>query len=170
MAKISKQIMAWTTPEGYLDLHKFPIEPCLRQSLEGDPSRFRPGVMLLQSMMSSGRLEAGIYLLGLMRYYAEDLERLKTVVEALGSFHCRQAASVLISEFYRIESSNRTRGYLNEVLKALGRFPRALVEDPLMGLAGDKKFSYRMRRKFEEMAWQLQERDERYRANVNRPG
>ena len=164
MTKIPKEIAAWTTPEGYLDLKKFPIEPGLRQSLEEDPDLFRAGVMLLQSMVSSGRVEAGVYLLGLMRFYADDLERLKTVVEALGAFHCRQAVSTLVSEFYRIESSNQTRGYLNEVLKALGRFPKALAEAPLLALAMDKKFSYRMRRKFEEVAWRFRERDEWFRS------
>jgi hypothetical protein len=160
MTKIPKEIAAWTTPEGYLDLHKFPIEPGLRQSLDEDPNLFRSGVMLLQSMVRSGRVEAGVYLLGLMDYHADDLERLKTVVEGLGAFHCRQAVSVLVSEFYRIESSNTTRGYLNEVLKALGQFPRALAEAPLLDLASDNKFSYRMRRKFEEMVCRLRERDE----------
>lgn len=164
MTKIPKEIAAWTTPEGYLDLNKFPIEPGLRQSLEEDPNLFRAGVMLLQSMVSSGRVEAGVHLLGLMRYYADDLERLKTVVEALGAFHCRQAVSTLVSEFYRIESSNQTRGYLNEVLKELGRFPKALAEAPLLDLTMDKKFSYKMRRKFEEMACRFQERDEWFRS------
>ena len=166
MTKIPKEIAAWTTPEGYLDLNKFPIEPGLRQSLDQDPNLFRSGVMLLQSMVRNGRVEAGVYLLGLMGYHADDLERLKTVVEALGAFHCRQAVSALVSEFYRIESSNTTRGYLTEVLKALGRFPRALAEAPLLDLASDNKFSYRMRRKFEEMAWQVQERDQRFRSAV----
>ncbi len=164
MTKTPKEIAAWTTPEGYLDLNKFPIEPGLRQSLEQDPNLFRSGVMLLQSMVSRGRVEAGVHLLGLMRYYADDLERLKTVVEALGAFHCRQTVSMLVSEFYRLESSNATRGYLNEVLKALGRFPKALAEAPLLDLAMDRKFSYRMRRKFEEMAWQFRERDEWFRS------
>ena len=76
--------------------------------------------MLLQTMVRSGRVEAGVYLLGLMDYYADDQERLKVVVEALGAFHCPQAVSVLVSEFYRIESSNQTRGY---------RFQRDLHRD-----------------------------------------
>ena len=164
MPKIPKEIAPWTTPEGYLDLNKFPIEVGLRQSLDEDPDLFRAGVMLLQTMVRNGRVEAGVYLLGLMGYYADDLERLKTVVEAAGAFHSRQAVSVLVSEFYRIESSNATRGYLNEVLKALGRFPKALAEAPLLDLAVDKKFSYRMKRRFEELAWQLRERDERFRS------
>ena len=77
MTKIPKEIAAWTTPEGFLDLNKFPIEPGLRQSLDQDANLFRSGVMLLQSMVRSGRVEAGVYLLGLMHYHADDLERLK---------------------------------------------------------------------------------------------
>ena len=169
MTKIPKEIAAWTTPEGFLDLNKFPIEVGLRQSLDEDPNLFRAGVMLLQSMIDRGRVEAGVYLVGLMGYHADDLERLKTVMEALGAFHCRQAVSVLVSEFYRIESSNATRGYLTEVLKALGRFPRSLAEAPLLDLALDKKFSYRMRRKFEDMACRLRERDEWFRSGPGDP-
>jgi hypothetical protein len=58
----------------------------------------------------------------------------------------------------------RAGRYLNEVLKALGRFPKALAEGPLLDLAVDKKFSYKLRRKFEEIAWQVQERDGRFRS------
>ena len=171
MTDIPTEIAAWTTPEGYLDLNKFPIELGLRQSLDQDSSLFRSGVMLLQSMVRNGRVEAGVYLLGLMGYHADDLERLKTVVEALGAFHCRQTVSVLVSEFYRIESSNSTRGYLTEVLKALGRFPRALAEAPLLDLASNNKFSYRMRRKFDDMACRLRESDEWFSSGPrDRPG
>ena len=34
----------------------------------------------------------------------------------------------------------------------------------LLALAMDKKFSYRMRRKFEEVAWRFRERDEWFRS------
>ncbi len=155
---------AWLTPQGHIDLQKFPIEPALRQSLDEEERSFYSGVGFLRSMVSGGRLEAGVYLLGLLRHYADDLERLKVVANALGEFRTRQAVSALVSEFYRIESSNRTRGYLNEVLKALSRFPRSLAQEPLLNLAEDGRFSYRMKRKFEDLAGELSDREEFIRA------
>jgi hypothetical protein len=160
MKDIPKQLAPWMTPEGYFDPSKFPIETPLQQSLEEDARWFDSGVKLLRMMVTSGRAEAGIYLLGLMHYYADDLERLKMVVEALGDFRCRQTVLVLVSEFHRVESSNRTRGYLNEVLKALVHFPRELAEEPLLNLASDTKFSYRMRRKFQAAARHWRDREE----------
>jgi hypothetical protein len=97
----------------------------LEQALDPDDDRFRTGCTVLGSMCAAGRVEAGVYLLGLVRWYQDDLERLGLVVESLSAFR----------------SDNSTRRDLDRVIRALSRLPRGLVEGPLRSLAEDEAFS-----------------------------
>lgn len=106
----------------------------------------------LATMLSHGRTEAGIYLLGLLRYYQDDLSTLGTVVEGLGQFRDPRCAAALFDELRRVPSSNKTRGYLNIVISALLRFPAEMVQDGFRALSKDSTFSYRMRAKFKQAA------------------
>jgi hypothetical protein len=140
----------WITRDGSLDLRKFPIDSVLKQSLAENEEEFRSSCSLLGSMHAHGRHEAGIYLLGLLRYWQDDLNRLAVVVEKLCYCHTPAAADALFSELKRVPGSNTTRGYLNTVLKALKSFPVELVADGLEAFAEDRSFSYRWRAKFRE--------------------
>ena len=141
----------WITAEGSLDLRQFPIDSVLKQSLAENEQDFRTGCTLLGSLLTHGRTEAGVYLLGLMRYWQDDLARLAIIVENLSFFHTATCADALLSEPRRIRSSNTTRGYLNAILKSLSCFPVELVADGLEALAEDHLFSYKMRRKFRDV-------------------
>ena len=140
----------WITEEGSIDLCQFPIDSVLKQSVSEDEQDFRTGCTLLGSMQSHGRTEAGVYLLGLLRYWQDDLDRLTTVVENLSYYRTATCADALFRELRRIRSSNTTRRYLSAVLDALLRFPKELVAESLEALAEDTSFSYKMRRKFRE--------------------
>lgn len=130
-----------------MNLGELPIDSVLRRCVDPEPGDFSRACSVLWSMAVHGRVEAGIYLVGLLRYYAGDLEKLKVVVRYLGDFHHESAAAALLTEFRRVKSSNTTRAYLNEVLRALQRFPGELVEDGLRELAEDTAFTPRMRAK-----------------------
>ncbi len=147
--------VAWITPDGYFDPAKFPIEGPIRQCLDPAAEGFRHGCRFLGSLASSGRVEAGIYLLGLLRYHQEDLAVATNIVEGLESFHDRRCASALFGELRRVPSSNHTRGYHNTVIRALKRFPAAIVVEGFLALAADSSFSYRMRRKFSGIVGEL---------------
>lgn len=138
----------WITADGTLDLAEFPIDSILRQTLSPEFDRFRSGCMLLGSMAARRRPEAGVYLIGLLRYYASDLERLEVVAEQLAHFPHESSAHALLAEIRRVKSSNTTRRYLDRVLRSLALFPGRLVDPGLEDLADDTSFSPKMRAKF----------------------
>ena len=139
----------WMTPGAFFDPGKFPIDGVLRQALDEDVELLRGACSVLETMASHDRREAGVFLLGLLSFYRDDLERLSPVVHALRAFHAREAMDALTAELRRIPSTNSTRGYLNAVFEALTRFPDDLVRDRLAELPADRSFSFRWRRKFE---------------------
>src|ERR1700730_17968116 len=47
----------------------------LKQAIDPEFERFRSACVLLGSMAGAGRLEAGLYLIGLLGCYASDLQR-----------------------------------------------------------------------------------------------
>jgi hypothetical protein len=138
----------WLTNDGYINLANVPIDAVLRQTLSKDMDEFGSGCNLLQSMAGGGRTEAGIYLLGLLRHYQNDLVRLKIIVERLSTFLTPECAEALLHELKRVKSSNTSRGYLAVVLKILSRFPYEIAGERLLDLASDENFSYKMRTKF----------------------
>lgn len=104
--------------------------------MEEDGDRFLRGCSLLRAMAASDREEAGVFLVGLVRYYADDLERLEIVADHLASFPHESAAEALLAELRRVPSSNTTRRYLDRVLRSLKRMPAELVEGGLRELCG----------------------------------
>jgi len=96
----------WITADGEIDLDKLPIDGILKQTIDLDNfERFRSGCAVLGSMAGGGRLEAGLYLIGLIGYYASDLQRLEVIVEQLAHFHCPSSANALLAEIRRVKSS-----------------------------------------------------------------
>jgi len=142
---------AWITKDGDLDLAKFPIDGTLQQAISGDMAQFRSGLIMLGSMQSHGRDEAGIFLLGLLVACDEDLERRGLIVEALQGVNTKACADLLFAELKRVKSSNTTRRYLAAVIKVLTSMPSDLVQEGFVALAHDPSFSYKMRAKFKEV-------------------
>lgn len=142
----------WITKEGYFDPSKFPIDGVLKQTLSRDLEEFYGGCSVLQTMHQHDRPEAGVYLLGLLRHYQNDLERLTVIVKNLRGFRTTKCADALFAELLRVKSSNTTRRYLNNVMSVLSHFPREMVEERFYELAADKSFTYRMRNKFRDIA------------------
>jgi len=149
----------WITKDGYLDLEKIPIDGILKQTLSEDFDKFRSGCGILQGMHNHRRIEAGIYLLGLLQHYRNDLERLVIIVEKLWVFKTTACADALFSELWRVKSCNTTRRYINTVIKTLSHFPYEMVGEQFECLAKDTSFSYRMRKKFSDILENM-----RYRA------
>jgi hypothetical protein len=79
-------------------------------------------------------------LLGLLRYYEDDLAVVATVVESLGDFHDPRRINALFAELRRVPSSNRTRTYLNIVIRTLARLPGGLVQERFWQFAKDSSF------------------------------
>jgi hypothetical protein len=145
----------WITSDGHFDPTKFPIDSVLKQALSEDPDTLRTGCTMLGSMAAHGRTEATVHLLGLLRWYQDDLERLSMVVEQLSAAaqdlvegKPELIAKTLVGELRRVKSSNKTRRYLGGVLDVLSRLPAKVALPRLEDLADDKSFSPKMRAKF----------------------
>jgi len=142
----------WITAEGTFDPTKFPIDSTLRQCVGSDPKAYSSGCRFLATMLAHGRVEAGVFLLGLLRYYQDELSMLGVVVESLGASRDTRYAAALVGELRRVPSSNTTRRYLDTVITTLRRMPADMVQELFLELAGDSAFSYRMRAKFRAAA------------------
>ncbi len=144
---IKRLNVPWLTEKG-IDPGKLPIDGALHQTLSEDMHEFGSGCRLLGLMCRFEREEAGIYLLGLLHRYRDDLERLKVIAEQLTSLKTAACAQTLFGELKRVQCSNTTRGYLNTVIKSLTLLPKELVLAGFGELAEDRSFSYRLRTKF----------------------
>ena len=151
----------WITADGFFDPGQFPIEGPIRQCCKGGSDEFRHGCRFLASMAARGRTDAGIFLLGLLRYHEQNLAAATTIVETLGEFADPRCADVLVAELHRLPSSNTTRRYLDAVIVALTRLPPSIVGARLRQLADDASFSYRMRSKFADAAEEVAARASR---------
>jgi len=142
----------WITPDGYFDPAKFPIHAPIRQCLDPESAEFYQGCRFLGNMASRGRVDAGIFLLGLLRYHESDLRVATTVVECLKDFHDPRCVRTLVAELRRVPSSNTTRRYINAVIDTLRLLPAELVEGVFDHLARDTAFSPKMRARFAALA------------------
>jgi hypothetical protein len=149
----------WITKNGCLDLAKFPIDSILKQSLSNKEDDFRSACCLLTSMCSAGRAEAAVFLYGLLILNQNDMAKKELVINALGTVRTAEAATLLFRELNQTESSNSTRRYIDLILRSLYHFPLKLVENGFSALIGDGKWSYRMKRKFEETLDHIRYRD-----------
>ena len=136
----------------YLDAADGPAVTTLRQCVGSDPKAFSSGCRFLATMLANGRVEAGVFLLGLLRYYQDELSMLGVVVESLGASRDARCVAALFGELRRVPSSNTTRRYLDTVITTLRRMPADMVQEQFLELAGDSAFSYRMRAKFRAVA------------------
>ena len=135
--------------DGFFDPGTVLIDSVLRQALSEDAARFRGACTTLGTLALAGRREAGVFLLGLLSFYRDDLERLAPVVRALRAFPAPETVDALTAELRRVPSTNHTRTYLNGVFEAVTGFPDDLVRDRLAELSADRRFSVKWRRKFQ---------------------
>ncbi len=126
----------------------FPIDGVLRQALSDDDEEFRSGLSMLSSMYGHGRLEAGVFLLGVLVNCEDNWEKRITIVEVLTGIRTKPCADILFRELKRVKSSNTTRRYLGAVIKVLSSMPSELIDEGFEALAKDTSFSPKMRDKF----------------------
>ncbi len=147
---IKKQLgnVPWITKDGNLDLTRFPIDNVLKQALSQDDQEFRTGLNLLTSMCAYGRMEAGVFLMGVLQNCDDNWEKRIAIVAAMKFIKTKPCADLLFSELKRVKSSNTTRRYLTTVIEVLSSMPSELIEAGFRALAEDNSFSPKMREKF----------------------
>jgi len=153
---VKKLGVPWITKDGYLDLAKFPIDSILKQALRANDQDFQSSCRTLASMYVAGRTEAAIFLYGLLVYNCGDILRKEAIVDALGNVKTKESAHMLFRELRNTVSSNATRMYINTILKSLKRFPSESVMEDFKILLNDKKWSYRMKKKFKDILQELE--------------
>lgn len=134
----------WFTAQG-IDLALYPIDGVLRQALSENAEDFRSGCSILKSMCGSGRIDAGIFLLGLQRRYPEDYARLTIIADALESFQYPETVLALASELRRVQGSNSSRRYLRQVIDTLTQLPLEMTADAIQSLSTDPLVGTRIR-------------------------
>ena len=138
----------WITKEGFFDSTKFPIDNVMKHALSDDDRVFRSGLRTLRLMIDQGRIEAGVFLLGLLVNCEDNWGKRIEIVEAMTGINTKPCADLLFGELKRVKSSNTTRRYLATVIEALFSMPSELIEEGFRTLAEDSSFSPKMREKF----------------------
>jgi hypothetical protein len=138
----------WITKEGTFDPAQLPIDRVVKQAVSDDDQQFRSGLSLLGLMYGHGRMEAGVFLLGLLVVCDDDWEKRIKIVEAMKGIETKPCADLLFNELKRVKSSNTPRRYLGAVIKALSLMPSELIKEGFEKLAEDGTFSPKMRDKF----------------------
>jgi len=148
------------TKDGCIDLSKILIDSVLRRTVIKDDKEFRDACSVLRAVYHAGREDAGIYLYGLFIHNHENMARKEIIVNALTDVQTKESAYMLFKELTDIDSNNKTRGYINEILKCLSRYPIDLISDGFEALLKDRKWSYRMKNKFKEIIYYKKDEDE----------
>jgi hypothetical protein len=148
--KTSVTLPPWLTEHG-VDMSLYPIDGILKQALSPDDEEFRSGCALLKSMCSVGRIEAGIFLLGLLKHYPDNYSRLTLIADSLALFPHSETVEAFASELRRVQGSSATRAYLRRIIDALERFPTELVDEHIQRLATDPLVGARFRQRLKSL-------------------
>ena len=138
---------AWMNERGELLPEKLPLDSTLARAIGDDRRECREAVRLLGVMQQSGRVEAGIYLMGLLAGAPDDWEWRTTIVEALHGFDIEGCARLLFSELRAVKGSNTTRRYRDAVLKTLATLSAGLTRVGFAAMLEDPTCSQRTRDK-----------------------
>ena len=117
----------WLNERGELLPEKLPLDSTLARAISGDKREGREAVRRLGVMQQSGRVEAGIYLMGLLAGAPDDWEWRTAIIEALHGFNVEGCARLLFCELRAVKGSNTTRRYRDAVLKTLATLSAGLT-------------------------------------------
>ena len=148
--KVSFNNPPWLTERG-IDLSIIPIDNVLKQAISDNDEEFRSGCSLLASMCGHGRVEAGIFLLGLLQRHPDNIARLILIVDALAAFPSAATVEAFANELRRVKGSSSTRVYLGRIIDALGHFPSNLVDEQIQKLSLDTLVGPRFRQRLKTM-------------------
>jgi len=137
----------WLNARGEILLAKLPLDSTLARAIGGDTRERREAVRLLGLMQQSGRVEAGIYLMGLLADAPDDWEWRTAIVEALHGFDTEGCARLLFCELRAVKGSNTTRRYRDAALKTLASLSAGLTRAGFAAMLDDPTCSQRTRDK-----------------------
>src|SRR5260370_21432491 len=109
----------WMNERGQLLPENLPLDSTLARALSRDKRECREAVRLLGVMLHAGRIEAGIYLMGLLAGAPDDWEWRNAIAEALHGFDKEGCARLLFLECRTVKGPKNTRRYSAAVLENL---------------------------------------------------
>jgi hypothetical protein len=137
----------WLNERGEILPERLPLDSTLAQAISSDKRECREAVRVLGMMQQSGRVEAGIYLMGLLAGAPDDWESRTAIVEALHGFDIEGCTRLLFCELRAVKGSNTTRRYRDAVLKTLAALPVESTRAGFMAMLEDPTCSQRTREK-----------------------
>ncbi len=137
----------WMNERGQLLPENLPLDSTLARALSRDKCECREAVRLLGVMQHAGRVEAGIYLMGLLAGAPDDWEWRTAIAEALHGFDNDGCARLLFCELRTVKGSNTTRRYRDAVLESLATLPAGLTSAGFEAMLEDPTCSQRTRDK-----------------------
>jgi hypothetical protein len=137
----------WLNERGELLPEKLPLDSTLARAISDDKRECREAVRILGVMQQSGRVEAGIYLMGLLAGAPHDWEWRTAIIEALRGFDTEGCARLLFCELRAVKGSNTTRRYRDAVLKTLATLSAGLTRAAFAAMLEDPTCSQRTRDK-----------------------
>ena len=137
----------WMNERGQLLPENLPLDSTLARALSRDKRECREAVRLLGVMQHAGRIEAGIYLMGLLAGAQDDWEWRTAIAEALHGFDNDGCARLLFCELRTVKGSNTTRRYRDAVLESLATLPAGLTSAGFEAMLEDPTCSQRTRDK-----------------------
>jgi hypothetical protein len=117
------------------------MDPVAKMALCDDPQTYHSALPLLRNMAEFKREEAAVFLMGLLMTCGDDWRKRIAIVGYLHAVKTEACVDVLLGELCRVKSTNKTRPYLLEVLRALSCMPPRLVRAKLQALAEDESLT-----------------------------
>ncbi len=135
----------------------YPLESYAEQLTSKSKKEVESGVNTLYLIMAQGNKRA---FTALCEYYsnlppAESLEDVHWKIEFLEKLRLgknkKALFDCLIQELYKTPSNNTTRSLITKIFKIMNTLPADLMEDQLLKMLKEKRFSYRLKDKMKEL-------------------
>jgi len=142
-----------------VDWKAFPVDDYARQLQSKDPDERNGAISGLGGLIGFGNFAAFNALLGFLAALPppatiEHVHLKKEILRYLSCANDKAAvAHCLIEELYRTPSNNTTRQWISDIFRFFGRCPSDAVREPLERMLSDKRFSYRLKKKINEMLY-----------------
>jgi len=147
--KIRKELnVPWINENGEFDYSKYPIDHPVKDAFSIVEQTFINACRILGNMAHENRMDAGIFLIGLIVYYKHDIERVEILLESLKHFEDELCINFLLDEMSNIEIENAKSKYIDLIINVLNQLPQEMIKEKVRNLITNEKFANDLRNKF----------------------
>ncbi len=138
----------WISENGEFDYTKYPIDHPIKDAFSFVEQKFISACKVLGHMAQENRIDAGIFLIGLIVYYKEDFERRNILLESIKYFKNNLCSTFLFEEIMNADANFESKSYIDSIIEILRHFPQEMVKEKFVELSTDEKFDIEIRNKF----------------------